>query len=1232
MIDDALPSGDDPKKLIDWTTERQSLASDPDSSAWVSANAGSGKTHVLTQRVIRLLLAGCRPAAILCLTYTKAAASEMSNRVFQRLSEWTVLSDEALRLRIETIEGAVPDRAKIAEARRLFAKALETPGGLKIQTIHAFCEALLHQFPLEANVAGHFSVLDDRAATALLAEARRSLLTATSAEDEADLAEAFAHVLDLGDEFGLETLLSDIVSNRTAIRRFTDHADRHGGIGPALRERLGIGAAETEETVAANYWPLPGLQGLTLDLFLSLADQKGGSKVTEVAYGLRLAAREPDAMARAKILDGVFMTSTGKPKADSSIIAKAMLTAAPDLIDAVAEARDHIVEARDRLRLLKMFSATKAALTLAERLNEDYEALKRRRSLLDFEDLIARTADLLTRDGVGAWVHYKLDQGIDHILVDEAQDTSPIQWTVIKSLAEDFFSGDSARPVRRTIFAVGDEKQSIYSFQGARPERFEEERAQTERQVRGSGQKFHRVRLPLSFRSTVDVLAAVDQVFSVDANARGVSKEAVEHRSNRIGHPGAVDLWQTIAPDIAEKEEDWTAPFDATPDKAPAAILAQRIANRIAEMITSETIIEKNLRRPIEPGDILVLVRKRDAFVNALTRALKARKTAIPVAGADRLRLTSHIAVQDLLAIGRFLLLPQDDLSLSALLKSPLFNLTDEDLIEIAAYRSEETSVWARLRVLSEEDGSRFADAAKRLGQLVVLARELSPHDLYARILGPLGGRRKFLGRLGSEAGDILDEFLTFAMDHETSGLPGLQAFVSTLEMESPEVKREQDGGRNEVRIMTVHASKGLEAPVVFLVDSGSKAFVSSHVPKFRLLRVGAQDVPAWVPGSGLSNALTQADDARLKTSTEEEYRRLLYVGMTRAADHLVVCGYRGVRENPETWQQMIASALALDGERATATTFTGPGDEWQGLTWRMPFVPKKIESVERKPDGAGKDIGDGDEEAASGAQAVAPTGERAAFDGRAAASAGDGAGSALPASSPASAASPHSSLPAALFRPLPPSISLPRPLSPSGAGMMIDDDADDQIVTSPLFGDKEKAGLALQKGRLVHRMLQMLVDFPSSEREGAARRYAERAARFWPVVHREALVRNVLAVLAHPFLAPVYGGQSEAEVSIMGTIAIGAQDFAISGRIDRLAVLDDRVVIVDYKTNRFPPDDADQAPLAHRAQMAIYREILAPLYPGRTIDCVLVYTETATILRLQEELLVRSLAELKTK
>jgi ATP-dependent helicase/nuclease subunit A len=1183
MIDDTtLPEGDDPIVWTSWTTIQQSIASDPQRSAWVSANAGSGKTHVLTQRVIRLLLAGARPSAILCLTYTKAAASEMSNRVFERLAEWAVLSDDDLSLRIAQIEGKVPDALKLAEARRLFAKALETPGGLKIQTIHAFCEALLHQFPLEANVAGHFSVLDDRAAATLLADARRSLLTATSPQEDRALAEAFSYVLNLGDESGLETLLEEIVANRNAIRKFTFAAEQQGGLDKAIRAKLGLSSNDTEIGIAEEYWPLPGLSGSAVDRYLELAALKGGAKAQDIAAALQMAALEQDATRRIPLLEKAFLTAKGEPKSDSQFFVKAMLSDAPELADAVAAARAHVVSCRDRLKIVRMYDATRAALILADRLNRDYDDLKKQRSHLDFEDLITRTADLLNKSDVGAWIHYKLDQGIDHILVDEAQDTSPIQWSVIQSLAEDFFSGESARNVVRTLFAVGDEKQSIYSFQGARPERFSEESQRTRQRVFQSGLAFSTVRLPLSFRSTSDVLAAVDHIFTPASNARGLSAggEPVVHRSNRIGHPGAVDLWETIAPEVAIEEEDWTAPFDATPESAPAAILARRIAHTIGNLVGKETIVEKGKERLIEAGDILVLVRKRDAFVNALTRALK-RRDNIPVAGADRLRLTSHIAVQDLVALGRFLLLPEDDLSLAALMKSPLLDLTEDDIFAVAALRADGESVWAHMQKFAADGRERLGAAVGRLKLFLELQRTLPVHDFYARVLGSHGGRRQFLARLGTEVSDILDEFLTFTLDHENSGLPGLQSFISTLELEAPEVKREQDKGRNEVRIMTVHASKGLEAPIVFLVDGGSRAFTHTHMPKLRLLeqRKDEPPMPVWVPLGDLGNSLTQADAARIQLLAEEEYRRLLYVAMTRAADRLVVCGYRGVRANTDTWHAMISAAMTESHPHVAAATFSGSDDNWSGIKWRVPRVERRFELADRVEPAATRDV-----------------------------------------------------LPFDLDKPLPPQRHLPRPLSPSGAGTIIDEEADDLLVVSPLFGDKGKSDRSLQKGRLLHRMMQMLPEITPGERAGAAERYTERAAGFWPVAERRKLVDSVLKLLTEPGLEAVFATHAQAEVSIMGTLSLAGRDYAVSGRVDRLAVLADRVVILDYKTNRVPPQTAESIPFAHRAQLAIYRDILAPLYPGKRVDCVLVYTENGSVHTLAPEVLASALAQLETK
>ena len=1180
-IEDDRPASGEPAVWLSWTTQKQATASDPVRSAWVSANAGSGKTHVLTQRVIRLLLSGCRPSAILCLTYTKAAASEMSNRVFERLAEWATLADEALAGRVEAIEGARPDAFKLAEARRLFARALETPGGLKIQTIHAFCEALLHQFPLEANVAGHFSVLDDRAAAVLLADARRTLLTATASEEDAALAAAFASVLDIADDTGLDRLINDIVANRGPLRAFLEAAATSGGADALIRRETGLAPHESADDILAAFWPLDGLRDATLDTYLTLAESLGSETVKETAAGLRrIGAMAPDT-ARRDALCALFFTAAGAPKKlDRAFFSKKLRDAAPDLESPLLAAQAHVIACNDRLRRLRMVEATTAALVIADRLIGDYEDLKRARSLLDFDDLIERTAALLTRDGVSAWVHYKLDQGIDHILVDEAQDTSPHQWDIVKALTGDFFAGETARNARRTLFAVGDEKQSIYSFQGARPERFAAEGRDVARRTAAAGAAFSPIRLLLSFRSTRDVLSAVDRVFTDPDNAKGLSPdgEGIVHASNRGREPGAVDIWEVIAAPPGLDEEDWTAPFDAVAEEAPINVLARRIADTLARWIGRETVTEKGKARPMEPGDVIVLVRKRDAFVNALTRTLKQRHN-LPVAGADRLVLTKHIAVQDLLALGRFAVLPEDDLSLAAVLKSPLFALSEERLLDLAARREARESLWSHLRRAALADEA-LQPAVRRLADLVTEARDQPVHDFYARILGAGGGRRAFLARLGAEAGEIIDEFLTFALDQEESGLPGLQAFVSTLELEAPTVKREQDKARGAIRIMTVHAAKGLEAPVVFLVDGGAKPFSHSHMPKLRFLQAEGGGLPVWLPLKELSNEISEADGARIRESAEEEYRRLLYVAMTRAADRLVVCGYRGKIENRGTWHQIVSSALAADGERCVETTFTTAGESWPGRIWREKDAHAALS--EAPPDTQQRDT---------------------------------------------------PPLPEALHRPLPPQRTLPRPLSPSGAAAIIETDTADLLTPSALFATRPAAGEhALERGRILHRFVQVLPALDPDDRMAAARRYLERAAAGWPESERTALIDAALTVIADESLARIFSPAARAEVSIMGTLAIGDREHAVSGRIDRMAAGDDRVEIVDFKTNRIPPATMAEIPFEHRAQLAIYRAILAPLYPGRTIRCGLIYTEGPASYWLDGTLLDASLAELAAK
>lgn len=1161
------------------TRAAQTRAATPGLSAWVSANAGSGKTHVLAQRVIRLLLDGADPSRILCLTYTRAAAANMASRVFRNLARWTTLAPDELAGEIAEIDGRRPSEGRVTLARQLFARALETPGGLKIQTIHAFCEAVLHQFPLEANIAGHFELMDGQMEAALVAEARREMIARAAQGDSADLAAAFATVLQNGGETGLDDLLRAIVARRDELRRFIARTGSGDKGLAALLASFGFAQDETADAIAAKLWPDPYFDTGLAQAIAARAAAAGKSKAADFAADLGAVCAEPSPRQRLDDLRALFLTRKAgvwEPKSLRSVLAKGVGEHFPGFEDEHARFASAIVTACDRLGLRMMLDATAAALTVADWLIGRYERLKRARGLLDFNDLIARTAALLARRDAGAWVQYKLDRGIDHILLDEAQDTSPAQWAVVTALAAEFFVGEGSREgVTRTIFAVGDEKQSIYSFQGARPESFAISGHDFRQQVDSGGGRFEHIRLQRSFRSTWDVLSAVDLVFADAENRKGLSvdDEPVAHLAIRDLEPGTVELWPSLGPTEVEEPDDWREAIDHA--SAPAVRLARDIAETIRRWLDEGERIEgKN--RQLRPGDVMVLVRKRDRFIHALGRELKNR--GIPVAGADRLLLTGHIAVQDLLAIARFCLQPEDDLSLAALLKSPLFGFDDARLEVLAAHRPARMSLW---RALASERDDAYA---LPLAQLRIWRNEAgygSPFAFFSAILGRDGARRRFIARLGPEAGDILDEFLNFCLAAEKTGTTGLEALVALLDGGAPEIKREMDQARGEVRILTAHAAKGLEAPVVFLVDSGSAAFSDSHLPRLMPFPVPGSDRPVtgslWRASADMANSFARSLAAEARIKAEEEYRRLLYVGMTRAEDRLIVCGYHGVRGQPERgWHSMVSAALS--GSPA-AREITHPVTGTAILRYQVtePGAAALSTPVEDKgPDWSPKP------------------------------------------------------LPVTLADPLPPPPKLPRPLAPSGTGAVIDPEPAAALAArSPVLDGQTGPSLALERGTAIHRLLQSLPDLPPGEHDAAAARYLARVGAAWPAGEADAAMASVRRILSDPRFAPLFSGQSRAEVSVMGTVTIAGVERAVSGKIDRLAVNADRVLIVDYKTNRPAPRTLAEAPASHVAQLALYRALLEPLYEGRRVEAMLLYTDAPTAIALAPEAMDDALARL---
>ena len=751
----------------------QRRAARADASVWVGASAGTGKTKVLTDRVLTLLLAGTAPDKILCLTFTKAAAAEMSTRLANRLALWTTLSDADLTAQLTKLLGAAPAAGQVRLARRLFARVLDVPGGMKIQTIHSFCQALLRRFPLEAGVAPHFEVMDDRDAAEAMAEAQEFVLSRARAGVDWELAEALAALTRLVHEMKFPDLLAELATQRGRIRRMLE---RHGGLAGAVAAvcgTLGVAPGERPADVITRACADDAFDAAGLRLCIN-ALRAGSAKDCEKA-DVMAAFLAGDGAARAAAWDdwcGVFLTAKGEVR--KTLATKAALKANPMAEDILAAEAERLCALAARIRACAVAAATAALLHIASAVLGRYEGWKRSRARMDYDDLIQTARRLLEDEGRAAWVLYKLDAGLDHLLIDEAQDTNPDQWAVVGAITREFFSGVGARDgVTRTVFAVGDRKQSIYSFQGADPDAFEHMRALFADHVPAAGATWDEVPLEFSFRSAPAVLEAVDAVFTSSAAQDGVvlPGEAVRHIPFRRGQGGMVEVWPPVLPTDLAEPDAWKPPIERITGDSAQTRLARLMARRIDAMVRGGEMLD-SAERPIRPGDIMVLVRRRGPFVEDLVRSLK--ELNVEVAGVDRMVLTEQMAVMDLMALGQFLLLPDDDLTLACVLKGPLIGLSEDQLFDLAHGRT--GRLWTALSQRAGADDA-FGRAYDALADLLRRADFLRPHELYAHVLsGPLEGRRKLLGRLGWEAEDPIDEFLSMTLPSRAPTPPACKA------------------------------------------------------------------------------------------------------------------------------------------------------------------------------------------------------------------------------------------------------------------------------------------------------------------------------------------------------------------------------------------------------------------------------------------------------------------------
>ncbi len=1142
----------------------QIAAADPRRSVFVTANAGSGKTSTLVDRVARLLLEEVEPGEILCVTYTKSAAAEMQARLFDRLGDWAVMDDARLEDSLADLDGRAAvtlSKADLSRARRLFAKALDTPGGLKIQTLHAFCEKLLRRFPIEAGVTPGFTVLEDQAAIALSRDAREDLARAALNDPLGAVGRAYAHFAVELDWTSFEGLLGRIEQDRAKlidyIRRVADGRSQ----GP--HQIVGADPDRDVATIQSDF-----MRFLDRGEWLEIAELMSTGSVTDQGCADRMHAADwtfPEVSA-------VFLTG-GAPR--KSMATKQAPLRARDWLIAM---QDKVVAALGQVRKARVAEDTVHVLTLAQAHGALYDQAKVRRGALDFGDLVARTVELLTERSTAAWVLYKLDGGVEHVLIDEAQDTAPEQWAIIRALTEGFFSGAGSRRfgagnVERTVFAVGDEKQSIYSFQGARPERLNREAQSYDMLVKGAGFAFEGVELATSFRSTPEVLKFVDAVFEGPERTRALVGEQLgaiaPHVAKRADDRGCIDLWPIYEDEKPPERDAWDEPVDQEPAQSARKRMAADLAREIRRQVETGVAVQDRGTRQLRPcgyGDFLILVRRRDATFEEIIRALKA--AGVPVAGADRLKLSSHIAFDDLIAVARFALYPDDDLSLAGVLRSPLCDVDEDSLFDLAGAEHRPGRLWP---VLRRRAGERPEwTRARDLMDFAIAARGRDPFAFFAGLLNRVddtgrSGRARLLSRLGREAEEAIDETLNQVLAAEQRGGLDLETCLSMLEAADVEVKREMEGSRGEVRVMTVHGAKGLEAPVVILPDTTARAKAQGPT----LMPVDLEGGEAWLmcPGSEKEDCEASADArAARQQRVDDETLRLLYVALTRARDRIVVLG------------------------RASGRSKQGydDGSWWAVLT----------ETFERLG-GQVRDIGDGRRRYGAD-PAVMATSRVVSFPG---------------------------DVVLAWARTMPPVDPSARYVSPSQM-----EGAKRIAAPSPLAvaSGGERAALGrFRRGDLIHRLLERLPEIAPADRAEAAVRLLARE-RDLSEAQASEMIEAAFRVLDDARFAAVFGPGSRAEIALTGGAEALRPGVVINGRIDRLVVTPERVLVVDYKTNRPAPDRIENADPAYVAQMATYVAVLARLYPDRPVEAALVWTDGPRLMPVPQGLMDEALAGLR--
>ncbi len=865
----------------------RSNAINPNFSVWVNASAGTGKTKILIDRVLRLLLENKRN--ILCLTFTNAAANEMENRIHSILSKWAICSESELIMDLEQLDffpmssqcvtlgsqhpylssqcvtlGSRKNKDYLTRARRLFSE-LENLG-LTIQTIHAFCYKLISSFPIEAGIAPNCTLSECKELHSIIFN---KVLHNETVQDSINF---IATEID-------ENKLRDLLYTLCVKRSMSANDSKYIKDKLSAPDEIHDLQSETIEHVGRLAEILS--EGSKRDqsyseiLYSTVIPAGIQKKRTSVSYSDDTGIKWNDT--KIENLAKVFLKSEShEKKSISSIATKSILEKFKDAEQTIESVQNVVFTHIRDMNSYQIFKRTSSLLGVFKVYVDLYNSEKSKNALLDYNDIINLATNLLSNPNYKDWILFNLDQKIDHILVDEAQDNSISQWKIITNLCDEFFAGNDEK---RTLFVVGDVKQSIYRFQGANPHLFNY--MQQYFHTKTGGRDWISCQLEKSFRSTPEVLMLVDRIFNNFRAEISFNDNEIKHVPHRENDQGYIEIWPALPRRKEKEQQALQIPLTCKEGYTIAdRLLAQTIANRIHNWLNEGRILVAKDRH-IEPRDIMVLVRQRNVLVDYIISELK--KANVPVVGRDYFRIMDYIAVQDLIALAEFLLLQANDLALANALKSPLFNFTEDDLFNIA-YDRKEHSLWERLQ---DYHGVIYSE----LNYLINLSYAESPLTLFTHILRT--GKKKFAARLGLECFEVLDEFMNLVLQFEN---PSLQAFVQWIKENNPEIKNDMQSERNAVRIMTIHKSKGLQAPIVFLVDTNTVPRNSESII------FDGTEVPFWCGKN--NNAYCDQVKREKKLEDYNEYLRLLYVALTRAEDELYILSKEPVQKG--SWYDLI--------------------------------------------------------------------------------------------------------------------------------------------------------------------------------------------------------------------------------------------------------------------------------------------------------------------------------------